>query len=818
MAYRRHLLVATSLIALAIPAAASAQTAADTAPASEASADEIVVTGTRAAGRTRLDSASPVDVLSNTALRAQGTSELAQALANVAPAISFPRSAAVDGTDLVRPATLRGLSPDQTLVLINGIRGHTSALLNTNGSVGRGSAAFDLNTVPTVALDRVEVLRDGASAQYGSDAIAGVINLRLREAREGGGATVTYGQYVTDVDTASTRYTAHDGKSVNASVWQGFGIGQDGFLTVSADYVNRGSTSRSGLDIRTNPQRLTARFGDPEVEQYTGFVNFGAPVSDIWTVYGHAGFQHRDSTSSIFPRLAGPGVASPNANVVTALYPNGFLPNLNVKSDDLNSALGLRGELSGWKVDLSVSYGFNTLEFRTLNSVNSTYGPASPTNFYDGKLRYDQVVGGLDVSRAMDLSSGATLNVAWGLEYRREGFEIEPGQVESYARGPLGQAGVPGQGSLGSGAQGFQGFKATDALTRHRDNVSAYLDLELKTGRLLLGLAGRGESYSDFGETATGKFSARYDLTDSLAFRGTISTGFRAPSLQQQYYTLTQPQIANVNGVATAVDTGTFPSTNPISVALGGQPLRPEKSFNLSAGLVYRSGGFDLSIDAYQIKIRDQLALSDNLGSGVNTTAQITALLTPFNITAARFFINGLRSTTRGIDVVAHYRLPTDNAGTFDLTVAGNVNDVKLTKVPTGTGVVTVPALFGQQRIVSIERGTPRVKVTGQADWSLGDFGALLRATYYGSVTQPASSLVDYVETGKHVIVDAEARVKLFDRATLAIGANNLFDVYPDRIPVTNVTNYNNGASAFPFYSPFGFNGRYLYARVGVNW
>jgi iron complex outermembrane receptor protein len=288
--------------------------------------------------------------------------------------------------------------------------------------------------------------------------------------------------------------------------------------------------------------------------------------------------------------------------------------------------------------------------------------------------------------------------------------------------------------------------------------------------------------------------------------------------LQQQYYRLTQPQIANVGGVATAVDTGTFPSTDPVAVALGGQPLRPEKSFNLSAGLVYRSGGFDLSIDAYQIKIRDQLALSDNLGSGVNATPQIAALLAPFNITAARFFINGLRSTTQGIDVVAHYRLPSASAGTFDLTVAGNVNDVHLTRVPTGTGVVTVPALFGQQRIVSIERGTPRVKITGQADWSLNQFGALLRATYYGSVTQPASSLVDYVETGKHVIVDIEGRVKLFDRATLAIGANNLFDVYPDRVPGTNVVNYNNGASAFPYYSPFGFNGRYLYARVGINW
>ncbi|KHL25501.1 TonB-dependent receptor [Croceibacterium mercuriale] len=802
-----HLLLSVSFLTLAIPSGAMAQTVA-TGPVAADPANEIVVTGTRTPGRSRLETASPVDVLSSEALRAQGTSELGQALANVAPSIDFPRSAAVDGTDSVRPATLRGLSPDQTLVLVNGIRGHSSALLNTNGSVGRGSAAFDLNTIPTIALDRVEVLRDGASAQYGSDAIAGVINLRLREASEGGGGTVSYGQYVTSVEPARSEYERRDGKTVNVAVWQGMRLGSDGFLTLSADYLDRGFTSRGDLDRRVNPARVTSRFGDPEVEQVSLFGNFGAPFAGDWDVYGFAGYQFRDSTGAAFPRLAN------NVNNVASIYPDGFRPMINVRSDDVNSALGLRGPVGDWDLDLSVSWGRNQLRFRTLDSINSTYGAASPTDFRDGKLAYDQLVTGADASRLYELGGGDTLNVAAGLEYRRESFEITQGQVESYARGPLG-----GNTALGSGAQGFQGFSPANVVDVSRDNVSAYLDLEAQLGRLLIGVAARGESYSDFGETATGKVSARYDFTDSFALRGAASTGFRAPSLQQSFYTLTQPQVAAApGGGVTIVDTGTFPATSPVAVALGGQPLDPEKSFNLSAGAVFRSGGFNLSIDAYRIKVRDQLALSDNLGTGVNATPQITALLAPFNVSAARFFVNGIRSTTRGIDVVANYRLPTDAAGRFDFTLAGNLNEVELTEVPTGTGTITVPALFGQQRIVGLERGTPRVKVSGQTNWELDGFGALVRATYYGSVTQPAPTPANYAYTGKHVIVDLEARAPLFGQAELAVGANNLFDVYPDFVPETNAINYNNGGTAFPYYSPFGFNGRYLYARINLDW
>ncbi len=771
---------------------------------------DIIVTGTRVEGRSRLDSASPVDVLSGASLQRQGTTELATALSSIAPSIDFPRPAANDGTDAIRPATLRGLSPDQTLVLVNGIRGHTSALLNTNGTVGRGSAAVDLNTIPTVALDRIEVLRDGASAQYGSDAIAGVVNLRLRQARAGGGAQVTYGFYDTDVQTANDRRHVTGENAVTASVWQGLGFGDDGYLTVSGEYTNRQPTNRADVDTRVSPRRVTGRYGDPAVEQYTGFVNAGTSLTDNLSIYAFGGYQDRDSRGAAFPRI-------PTAAALPALtragLADGFLPIINTKSKDINSAVGIRGDLAGFDIDLSLSYGRNTIDFRTLDSANYAYGAATPRNFYDGALSYDQYVAGLDVTRKFDVFQ--SLNVAFGIEGRREGYKITAGEQASYDNPPAGTVtGIPAGTALAlvpPGAQGFGGFAPRNATERSRRNGSIYLDLEAQvTEKLLFGIAGRAEDYSDFGTTATGKVSARYDFADWIALRGTASTGFRAPSLQQQYFT----QVASVVTNGVPVLTGTVPSTSDIGRALGGRPLEPEKSTNLSVGTVIRAGGFDLTVDAYRIHIRDQIGLSENIGASFSP--QVAGLLTPFNVSAARFFVNGLASTTKGIDVVAHYRLRTAAAGAFDLTVAGNINDVKVTRVPTSTATLNpAPTLFARSRILTLEDGTPQEKVTGTIDWSLDKLGALARVTYYGNVNQPGTTPAADVFTGRHAITDLELRYAAAKGAQIGLGVSNLFDVYPDRtIPANNST----GVLGFPYYSSFGFNGRYVYARVGVNW
>jgi iron complex outermembrane receptor protein len=760
--------------------------------ANAATGDDVVVTGTRAPGRTRLDSASPVDVLSATSLRQQGTTELGAALAQVAPSIDFPRAAATDATDAIRPATLRGLSPDETLVLVNGVRKNTSASLNINGTVGRGAAAVDLNTIPTIALDRVEVLREGASAQYGSDAIAGVVNLRLRESRSGGSASVQYGFYNTDVDTArgDRRVTGEPTTTVQAT--QGFGFGSDGFVTVSGEYVNRKPTNRADFDPRVVPTRITGQYGDPSVNQYTGVVNAGVSIAPDWKIYGWASYQDRDTRSAAFPRLP-KGVTS--GYNVDALYPAGFIPQINSKSRDLSSTIGIKGNLAGWSVDLNATYGVNKVAFRTLNSANFSLGNASQTSFSDGAVKYDQWVGNLDVTRQFDVFK--SLNVAFGLEGRREGYKIEAGEPNSYT---------------GGGAQGYAGFAPDNRIERSRRNGSIYLDLEAQvTDKLLVGLAGRGEDYSDFGSTGTGKATVRYDFAPWFALRGGVSTGFRAPALQQEYFTSISPNIQN----GTTILTGTFPSVSETAKVLGGLPLEPEKSINFSAGTVIRVGGFDLTIDGYLIKLRDQLGLSENLMGPA-----VTALLAPTGTgaTAARFFINGLASTTKGIDAVGHYRARTAGAGTFDFTVAANINQIRVTRVPTTTSTLNpAPTLFARSRIISLQDGTPGQKVTATVDWSLERLGALARVTYYGGVTQPGTTLPADIYTGDHAVTDLELHYNATKGAQFALGVSNLFDVYPDATPGTTLQN-STGVIGFPYYSPFGFNGRFLYVRAGLAW
>jgi len=786
-----------SVIAFCCSEAAYAQEA-DSTRASVATLDEIVVTGTRTSGRSRLDTLAPVDVVGADALQRQGTSEVGTALANVVPSIDFPRPAATAGSDSIRPASLRGMSPDQTLVLINGTRAHASALVNVFGTVGRGSAAVDLNTVPAMAIESIEVLRDGAAAQYGSDAIAGVVNLRLRQARSGGDARIDYGFYDTQVDTANGSRHVTGEHVVSASAWQGIRLGDDGYLTITGDYQGRRPTSRGDFDPNVNPPRVDSRFGDPDVKQYTGYANFGKGMNDVWTLYGWLGNQYRESESALLPVLA----TTAATNGVGTIYPNGFLPLIKVTSRDLNSALGVRGEVGGWNVDAKVSYGRNDLKFNTNNSANYTYGAASQTSFYDGKSVYDQLLAGVDVSKKLDVLQA--LNVAYGIEGRRESFQIGAGEPASYNYGPASTTRQPG-------AQAFPGFTPNNVVDKHRQSVSAYTDLEAQmTEKLLIGLAGRAEHYSDFGNTENGKVSARYDFAPWFALRGTASTGFRAPSLQQSYYTSISSLL--ITGTSTAVLTGTYPATSAVAGSLGAKALQPEKSTNLSVGTVVRLGGIDLTVDAYRIHVRDQISLSETLTAA--SSPQIAAVLAPYHVSAARFFINGLASDTKGIDAVAHYRLQTQNAGIFDLTLAANVNDIEVTRtpsVPLATGV----ALFGRKRIVSLEDGTPGEKITGSVDWTGGNLGLTARVAYYGSVNYPGTTAAFDAESGNRAITDLEARFEMKKGLRLALGVNNLFDVYPRPIPIAlNPT----GVAAFSNYSPFGFNGRFLYARAGYSW
>jgi iron complex outermembrane receptor protein len=670
-------------------------------------------------------------------------------------------------------------------------------MVNLFTTVGRGSSAVDLNTVPGTALESVEVLRDGAAAQYGSDAIAGVINLRLREARSGGGLTVDYGFYDTQVNTANGSRNVTGEHAFTVSGWKGFGFGDDGYLTVSGDYQDRSPTSRGDFDQRLASPAVTSRFGEPRVEQYTGYLNFGTSISDAWKAYGWVGYQYRKSDAALLPRLA--SVAA--ANDVGNIYPNGFLPLVGVTTKDFNSAVGLKGDIAGWNVDANVSYGRNNISLRTLNSANYTYGANSQTDFYDGSLSYDQLIGGVDVDKKLDVLE--SLNIAFGVEGRREGYEITAGEYASYGYGPASTTRAPG-------AQAFIGFSPENAVNVHRTSVSAYVDLEAEvTSKLSVGVAGRAEHFSDFGNTVNGKLSARYEFAPWFALRGTASTGFRAPSLQQSYYTSTSSVL--ISG-ASPLLTGTYPATSAVAQALGAKALEPEKSTNLSIGTVLRGGGFDLTLDAYRIHIRDQISLSENLTAA--SSPQIAALLAPYNVSAARFFINGLATTTKGIDLVIHYRLRDATVGVFDFTVAGNVNKATVTAVPS-IPAATNTALFARTRIKALTDGTPGEKLVGSLDWSLGEIGATARVTYYGNVLDAGTDpSLDYY-TGARAITDFELRYEMKKGLRLAFGANNLFDVYPKAMPsALNPT----GLLAFSNFSPFGFNGRYLYVRAGMKW
>lgn len=803
MRFRSFLLTAASVAAVA--GAAQAQTVA--APADDSTeVDQVVITGTRVA-RSRLDTVSPVDVVDNKALTRQGTPELAQALANLAPSIDFPRPAVTDGTDSVRPATLRGLSPDQTLVLLNGHRAHTSALVNINGSIGRGSAPFDLNTIPTAALDRVEILREGAAAQYGSDAIAGVINLRLREASHGGGASATYGIYNTEVKTARDRdgRKAHDGPTYSASLWQGFALPNDGFLTLTGEYSFRNPTNRADRDPRVSPQKVTGVYGDPQVETKTIYANAGLPLNDEWSLYGLAGYQNRKGESSAFPRLAD------NANNYVSVYPTGYVPRITTKIDDYNLAFGTKGVIAGFNVDASVTYGNNKVEYGTINSLNASLGATSPTRFKDGSMQYGQTVAAIDVNRPLELFNFAKPStLAFGVEYRDETYKIEAGETASWVNGGNGK---------GAGAQGFPGFRPANEVDVSRNATSLYVDLDNQiTDKLDIDLAARYEDYSDFGSTTTGKIAARYDFTDNFALRGAFSSGFRAPALQQQYFTTTSINI--VSGGA-AVDVGTFPATSATAAALGAKPLEPEKSKNYSLGAIYHKGPFELTVDAYQIDIDNRIVLSENIqgvNGGTATQQAIYNLLQPFGVTTARFFVNGVDTTSKGVDVVARYRLDADAAGRFDLTLAANYNQTEVTRVPTTStlsGLPVPPPLFARVNILTYEQGTPDHKFVASGDWSNGPWGATLRGTAYGSVLIPnATPALDY-KSGAKTVWDAEARYTFLKDVTWAVGVNNLFDEYPEQAPApVNTT----GVVGFPSYSPFGFNGRFLYTRLSYSW
>jgi iron complex outermembrane receptor protein len=801
----RHPLSIALVVALGTQVAQAAE--------SDDVSDQVVVTGTRVQDRSRLDTLAPVDVLTEKALRDQGSTELAEALSTTTPSLNFPRPAVTDGTDHIRPATLRGLAPDQTLVLVNSKRRHTSSLVNLNGSIGRGSASVDLNAIPMAAIDRVEVLRDGASAQYGSDAIAGVINMHLREARDGGGTSVTFGGYHTKVETARTSYDASDGQTKTASAWAGFPLGASGFLTLSGEYRDREPTGRGDLDPRLpaqnppEPAVVNSRYGDPDVRDITFYANAGMPIGSAdWQLYGWAGYQQRDGEAAATPRIR----SNPNNDL--AIYPDGFLPFITSDVQDITLAFGSRGELAGWDADVSLVYGRNELDYGVKNTLNGTI-VNSPTSFDAGGLDYDQLVFNFGLVRGVEWGLVAPVNLAVGVEARRESFGITAGEPGSYIKGTRTGAGIV------RGAQGFPGFDPTNETDESRTAVGLYADLEARLTEKFTGsVAARVEDYSDFGSALTGKLSGRYDFTHAFALRSTVSNGFRAPGLQQQFFTSIATNF--IGGVPFEV--ATVAPTSDLAKILGAKPLDAEKSRNYSLGAVFRLGGFEATLDGYRIDIDDRVVLSENLGGVANVDALLLASGT--GIGRARFFINGVDTRTKGVDLVLRYGLGVGEGSKLDLTASANYNKTDVTHLPTTnvlSSLTPPPVLFGRINTLVFEEATPDTKMILAADWStqvgFGKVGFGAKAVRYGKITDPGAAndgTLD-VHLGAKTLVDLELRTQVGEHFNGSLGVDNLFDAYPDKTP-GNVN--TNGLAPFSRYSPFGFNGRFLYGRLSYNW
>jgi iron complex outermembrane receptor protein len=791
--------------------------------------DALVVTGTRSRTRTVGESLAPIDVLGEQELQNAGTPELQSVLARQVPSFNFPRTSITDGSDHIRPAQLRGLSPDQTLVLVNGKRFHRTAIVNVNGTVGRGSSPVDLNAIPLAAIRSVEVLRDGAAAQYGSDAIAGVVNILLKRADQGG-----------EIDARVGETSEGDGELTQGSVNAGFALGGDGFLNVTAEYRDKNFTNRSGPDRRQqypllpdgspDPReatinRINHRFGDAATIDRSLFFNAELPLTETLSLYGFGGWSGRDGESAGFFRRA------MDARNVPAIYPDGFLPLIVSNVSDLSLVAGVKGAFgSDWATplnwDLSVNTGGQEFDFFVENSLNTSLGAASPRSFYAGTLDYRQHAVNLDFNTGFDVGwMSGPLNLAFGAEAREEEFVLAAGAPESYI------GGAPG---VAPGAQVFPGFRPSDEADASRDSWAVYADLEGDlTERFSMGIAGRYEDYSDFGTTTSGKLSARFAFNERWALRGTVSNGFRAPNLQQQYYSTTATNFINVDGVLQPFEVRTFPVDSPIAVALGAEPLKAEESRNFGLGLVAQPlDTLNFTVDFYRIDIDDRIVLSENL-TGTAIADYLTAQGFP-GVTGGRYFTNAIDTRTDGVDIVGRWTPDFGAAGNLSLTVGYNRNDTDITRIapnpPELQAIDPNLVRFGRVENGRLTVGSPKDKWILGGDYRVGPFSASLLATRYGRWQVLASDPAFDDDFGPDWVVDLSLSYRL-NRFTFTVGGENLFDQYPDGISTVLVTdgngfvssgpgdNSNAGILPYPRDSvPYGFNGRFVYARVNYRW
>ncbi|GAB7530056.1 TonB-dependent receptor [Pseudomonas sp. 3A(2025)] len=794
--FKQHLLVtaivSANLLAFGTPAGAE-ESGDQGATSSSSTLSTVIVTGTRTQERTASASLSPIDVITGDTLRNSGSGELGAVLAKLIPSINFPRPSLVDGAELTRPAQLRGLSPDQVLVLVNGKRRHTSAFVNLGGAVGRGSAPADLNAIPLSAIERIEVLRDGASARYGSDAIAGVINVILKSADHGGSVSTGFGQY-----------TKGDGIQRKVSGNTGIALGSDGFINLAAEGANNDYTDRAGNDFRaasigsTTYGQHVFRQGEPATEE--GKLQFNSEYSfnDAAEFYTFGGYSKRRGETAAFYR------ASNASNNNPAIFPNGYLPLIRGTLEDTTLVAGLRGELAfDWHYDLSANYGKNSYEIRT-KTINTSLGLNTPRSFYNGTLTNDQKQVSLDLSREFSAAwLPNPVSVAFGTEYLRQGYQIEAGQAESYFQ---------------SGSSGLAGFRDSDAGSSSRHNFAQYLDLETNfTDKLSASAAVRHEDYSDFGSNVSGSLSARYDFTPQVALRGSVSTGFRAPSLAQQNFAFTSSQLIG----STLQEAGTFPASSRVAQLLGAEDLEAEKSRNYSLGLVLEPlDNLTVTADVYRIDIRDRISLSSNLVLNNAATNYLRANgVGDINYTTVRYFTNATDTSTDGVDLVANYRYQFDNGVRWNSTLGYNYSHTKVTDVKANPAVldqlgVNLLRVDRRERIGLLGDTTPKHKLSLGNDFTFGNWALHSSLVRYGEFTSYQADPVNDQTYKAAWLLDLALDYNLRNW-TFTVGGDNVTDKYPEK--QNDFTN-SGGNLAYSTYSPYGYSGAYYYGKVTYNW
>lgn len=728
---------------------------------------ELVVVGSRGHPRLATETAAPVDVISAAELAASGQSDLNRTLEFLTPSFNYPRTSSGPSVAGARPATLRGLSPDQVLVLVNGKRRHTSSIINFNNGPFRGAVPVDYGMIPVTAIGRVELLRDGAAAQYGSDAIAGVINIVLKGQPDGGQASVQYGQT-----------ERGQGQTIIVTGEKGLRLGDGGFLTVSGEVRDRGDTNAAEIDPRFG--RVTSVLGDPQTTDLDLVANAELPLAQGITLYGFVTGGRRDAESN--PLFRAPSVAP-------TFYPNGFLPIIKLKLGDVGADVGARGELAGWSWDLSETFGYSKADYRVSNSVNTSLGAASPTEFYGGGTRYTQNLVNLTIDRGLQMMAGG--HVAAGLEERWEGYKIVAGDPSSYAL---------------AGAQGFPGFNPPTPVDVSRHAFSTFIDAELSPMKgLSLGLAGRFEDYSDFGRKTTGKASTFWRPLDFLAFRAAASTGLRAPSLQQQFFSTVTSQL----NAGVLQNVGTFAVSDPIAVALGASPLKPEKSTNYSAGVVLTPGhGLTFTVDLYRIDIDDRIALSENLQG-----AQVAALLRAHGVTnaaVARFFTNASDTRSEGWEATLRWDTRIGAEARLALTFAYGAFDTDVRRLATNP-VLPASPLLGAGSIDLVTDGQPRNKAILNADLAWRDWRFTGNVADFGAYRSTAASGLTNITLQGRTSLDIAAARRVRDRYTIQAGVLNATDNYPARVPGEGT------GRPYSEIDPLGFNGREYYLRLAAE-